>query len=71
MLEITINDMWLGEDREERVIRIISSGEYDKCKIDKSVDDLMKFFYCSVSSGFLDALTDKLAERHKMMCRPR
>ena len=61
--EIIINDMWLG-DNEERIIRIVSDGEYDEDKINESVDDLMKFFFNSVSSGFLTALTYRLNIRH-------
>lgn len=63
--EVILNDIWIGE--EERIIRIISDHEYNKCTIDESVDCLMEFFYDSVSAGFLDALTDRLVKRHKRM----
>ena len=61
MSEIIINDGWCN--KEERVIRIISFGEYDKAKVNESVDDLIRFFLYNVSSGFLNILTDKLNEQ--------
>lgn len=61
--EVVLNDMWIGEGKEERIIRIISDGDYNEDVIEESVDDLMKFFFNSVSAGFLDALTDRLNNR--------
>ena len=63
--EIIINDMWLSDSKEERIIRIVSDGEYDEDVARKSVDDLMAFMFNSVSSGFLDELTDKLSKRRQ------
>ena len=63
--EIILNDMWLGGDKEERIIRIVSDGEYNEVVIKESVDDLMKFMFNGVSSGFLDELTYRLSRRRQ------
>ena len=64
MVEIIINDGFLGgQPGEERIIKLISGDTYNDEEVEKSVEDIMRFFYRYTSAGFVDELTRALNQR--------